>query len=84
MFLYILPEVSDTGNFLPNIEKRGTKTQQACFRHWNFQPLFNDIIILQTPYISRENAILSIKTQNRILKFQTILYQAPPDNDLIP
>ena len=32
----------------------------------------------QNPYISRENAILIVKIQNRILKFKVTLYPIPP------
>jgi len=28
MLLYILPEASDIGNFIPDIEKRGAKTNK--------------------------------------------------------
>ena len=44
MLLYILPEASNIGNFIPDIEKEVPKTNKLV-PHWIFQPLFNDIII---------------------------------------
>lgn len=44
MLLYLLPEASDIGNFIPDIEKRGAKTNKLV-PPLDFQPLFNDIII---------------------------------------
>ena len=84
MLLNILPEASDIGNFIPNIEKRGTKNQQACSPIGFFNLFLMTLLYPQNPYISRENAILRVKTQNRILKFKVTLYPVPPGNDLIP
>ena len=84
MLLYILPEASDIGNFIPDIEKRGAKKPISLFHHWIFNLFLMTLLYPQNPYISRENAILIVKTKNRILKFKVTLYPIPPGNDLIP
>ena len=84
MLLYILPEASDIGNFIPDIEKRGAKTNKLVPPIGFFNLFLMTLLYPQIPYISRENAILRVKTQNRILKFKITLYPIPLDNDLIP